>query len=178
LTQGGQGRCEAGEERQEVFVSVLTKKQPVNGAAVRATALRGQAVNVARQVGPLAQQTVPVARQGAGNVVEWATPYVDAARSWAAPQIEGSAHAITASLAPAISDALISAAHKIDAPARKSGSHRGLVAGSLLLTAAAGTAALLIIRHRQDANGISAMPATDGEPEGPDADMNGHSRIV
>jgi hypothetical protein len=163
-------------------VSVMTKKRPVNGTA----GLRAQATSAARQFGPLAQQTAqqaaPLAktasdsmRQGAGNVAEWATPYVDAARSWAAPQIENSAHAITDSLAPMISDALITAAHKIDAPPRKSGSRRGLIIGSVLVTAAAGTAALVFFRQRQELNGMSPMPAEgNAEDGGPDADMNGH----
>jgi hypothetical protein len=172
-------------------VSVLKKKRPVNGT----TALRAQATNAARQIGPLyqqtAQQAAPLARsagnsvrQGAGAVAEWATPYVDTARSWAAPQIENSAHAITDSLAPMISDALITAAHKIDAPSRKPGSRRGLVIGGVLVTAAAGTAALMLRKQRQDmnGNGVSAAPmAGDGQQggeDGPDADMNGHSRVV
>jgi hypothetical protein len=182
-------------------VSVLTRKPDVS----EPTGLRGHAANAARQVGPIAgkavpmaqqaaQQAVPLARQagstarhGADTAVAWATPLVDAARSWAAPQLEQSAHAVSDSIAPMISSALISAAHKIEVPQRKPRRRAGrLLAVSMLLTAAA-SAAMLVLRRRQSANGMSA-----GSPDGdsskpsasegpgfdinrsPDPDMNGN----
>jgi hypothetical protein len=192
---------------QEVFVSVLTKKQPIGDN------LRDQAMYAARQVAPLAGKTLPTAqlaaqqaaplarnagvamRQGADTAVAWATPRVDAARAWAAPQIEQSAHAISEQLAPMISGALISAAHRIDAKPRKARRMRGrMVAGALVLTAAAGAAAAVVLKRRLDADGYSAsvteteFEAADGSDqadaatydadEGPDPDVNGHPRIV
>ena len=68
---------------------------------------------------PLARTAGTSVRQGADDAVAWATPKVDAARSWAAPQLEQSARAISENLAPMISSALITAAHKIEVPKRK-----------------------------------------------------------
>jgi hypothetical protein len=198
------------------LVSVLTKKQPASG-------LREQAIQAARQVGPLAKsvpmaqlaalqaqqaahQAVPLARtagtsirHGADDAVAWVTPKVDAARSWAAPQLEQSARAISENLAPMISSMLITAAHKIDVPKRKSRQHGRLVAGSMLLAAAGGLAAAVIMRLRQQSDGFSGASAVGGVPaepgpdsarsgeagpgigfetdDGPDPDMNGHPTI-
>jgi hypothetical protein len=193
-------------------VSVLTKKQP-------ASSVRGQAAQAARRVGqsvPLAQlaalqaqaaqQAMPLARtagtsirHGADDAVAWATPKVDAARSWAAPQLEQSARAISENLAPMISSALISAAHKVEVPKRKSHQRGRLLAGSMLLAAAGGLAAAVVMRLRQPTDGFPGESAGGGTsagqapdsahseagtgtgPEtddGPDPDMNGHSTII
>ncbi len=196
-------------------MSVTTKKKPANG-------LRVQAIQAARQAAPLAktvplaqlaalqaqqaaQQAVPLARtagtsirHGADDAVAWATPKVDAARSWAAPQLEHSARAISESLAPMISSALISAAHKIEVPKRKSPHRRWLLAGSMMLATAAGLAAAFAMRVRQQteafsgasAVGSTAEPGPDGArneagtgiesaaDDGPDPDMNGHPTIT
>jgi hypothetical protein len=192
-------------------VSVLTRKQPASG-------LRLQAFQAARQAAPLAktvplaqlaasqaQQALPLARtagasirHGADDAVAWVTPKVDAARSWAAPQLEQSARAISDSLAPMISGALISAAHKIDAPKRTSHQRRWLVAGSIVAAAAAGLVAAVAMRLRQQTDAFSGASAagTPAEPgpdsarteagtgigfetdDGPDPDMNGHSTIT
>jgi hypothetical protein len=184
-------------------VSVLTRKQPVSDA----DGISGHAMYAARQVGPLAQQAaqqaMPLARNAGDSIrhstdgaVAWATPKVDAARHWAAPHLEQYAHAISEDLAPMISGALISAAHKIDVKPKKSKGHRqAMLAGAALLTAAAGAAAVVVTRRWQGADGYSAAgevsglgPAGDGEPGaersyeangGPsDQDINGHPRIV
>jgi hypothetical protein len=156
-------------------------------AAMNATTMAAQ------QAAPLARQTVPLARSagtsmkhGTDGAIMWATPYVDTARSWAAPRLEQSAVAISENIAPMISSALISAAHKIDAskpPPQHRLSKTTILAGSVLLTAA-GAAAALSLRHRHDtSNGFSAMPTPEAEPDGdsgpadpglPDADANGH----
>jgi ferric-dicitrate binding protein FerR (iron transport regulator) len=124
----------------------------------------------------------------------WATPKVDAARHWAAPQLEQYAHAISENLAPTISGALISAAHKIDVKPKKSKGRRQAVIAGALLAAAAG-AAVLVTRRWHSADAYSASgevsglgPAADGQPApergyeangGPaDQDINGHPRIV
>jgi len=179
----------------------LTRKHPASDAS----GLRGQTVYAARQVGPLAQQAanqaMPLARtagnsirQSTDGAMAWATPKVDAARHWAAPQLEHSAHAISESLAPMISSALISAAHKIDVKPKKSKSRRqAILAGAMLLTAAGGAAAVLATRRMHsgdgftisgDASGLGGgdQPGAerghdaDGGPADPD--MNGHPRIV
>lgn len=196
-------------------MSVLTRKQPASGA-------RAQAVQAARRVAPLAksvplaqltalqaqaaQQAMPLARtagtsirHGADDAVAWATPKVDAARSWAAPQLEQSARAISENLAPMISGALISAAHKVEVPKRKSHQRSRLLAGSMLLAAAGGLAAAVVMRLRRQTDGLSG-PSTDSSAspgpvpdsenteagtgigfetdDGPDPDMNGHPTIT
>ena len=184
-------------------MSVLTRKQQVNGNA----GLRAQAAYAARQFGPYASKSMPVAqqaaqqaalqaqaaaqqavplartagasmRQGADGAMAWATPKIDAARAWAAPQLEQSAHALTDSLAPTISTALINAAHKIDAPVRKKPRRRGgLIAGIVMLVAAACGAAVVAFRLRQQP--VEVTSVTIAEDDGPpDPDMNGHSQIV
>lgn len=191
-------------------MSVLTRKHPVSDAS----GLRGQAIYAARQVGPLAGKTVPLAQQAAqqamplarnaGNsirqstdgAVAWATPKVDAARHWAAPQLEQSAHAISENLAPMISSALISAAHKIDVKPKKSkGRRQAILVGAMMLTAAAGAVAVLATRRWQSADGYLASGDASGlgpsgddqggaergyEADGgpPDPDVNGHPTIV
>jgi len=89
--------------------------------------------------------------------MSWATPKVDAARHWAAPQLEQSAHAISDSLAPMISSALISAAHKIDVEPKKSkGRRQALMVGAMMLTAAGGAAAVIATRRMHSADGLPA----------------------
>ena len=178
-------------------MSVLTRKHQINDGS----GLRAQAAYAARQVGPLATKSLPMAqqaaqqaqvaalqavplaktagtsiRQGADGAIAWATPRVDAARSWAAPQLEQSARAISESLAPTISSALINAAHKIDAPDRKKPRRRGLIAGTALLLVAAGGGVLVAMRLRQPAESDSVTITDEDVP--PDPDMNGHSQIV
>jgi len=178
-------------------VSVLTKKQPTrDNSGLRAQAayaalasktvpLAQQAQAAAQQAQAAAQQAKPLAktagtsmRQSADGAVAWATPKVDAVRSWAAPQLEQTAHVISDSLAPMISSALLDAAHKIDAPVRKKHRRRrGMMVGGLLLVAAAGAGATVAMRLRQPPTEFSSVPPTD-DRETPDPDMNGHSQIV
>jgi hypothetical protein len=191
-------------------VSLLSKKQPVSDTSTiggQAKNMAAQAVPTAKNVGTLAaQQAVPLARnagatvkQTADSAVAWATPYVGAARHWAAPYLEQSATAVTEDLAPKISDALRSAAQKIDyvEPKRHRISKNVLLAGSALLTAAGAAIAAISVMHR---NGNGAGYTADGtmttSPDAatspgnindgygpddrgkPDAEGNGHQTIV
>lgn len=170
-------------------MSVSTRKQPVS---ISTAGMRDRVVQAGGQVGSLAGKTVPLAhtagttvRHGADTAKAKATPVVEAARSWAAPQLEQSAHAISDTIAPMISGALITAAHKIEVPKRRSRPNPGVVAGAVLLTAAAGAATVAAVRMRRQSNGmtegngsVTATESVPGESEPPDADMNGHSRIV
>jgi len=148
---------------------------------------------VAQQAKPLARTAGDSIRHGADGAVAWATPKVDAARHWAAPQLEQSAHAISESLAPMISSALISAAHKIDVKPKKSkGRRQAMLAGAMVLTAAGGAAAVIATRRLHSADGYPASGDASGpggdQPDAerrydadggpPDSDMNGHPRIV
>jgi hypothetical protein len=166
-------------------VSVSTKKQAVSGT----NGFGDRFARAGRPVGTLAGKTVPLAqnasvsvRQGAGSAIARATPAVEAARSWAAPQLEQSAHAITDTIAPMISDALINAAHKIDVPKPRRRIRGGMVAGAVALTAVAGAASFAAIRMRKQSNGFApdgqdtTMPPPAEEP-GPDTGTDG-SRIV
>jgi hypothetical protein len=154
-------------------VSVLTKKSQTADVS----GFRGYAAQAANQFGPIAdraapiaQQAVPIARnagttvkQGADTVVARATPLVYAARSWAAPQLEQSAHAISDTIAPMITDTLIATARKIDVPPQKP--QRGprvlIASGLLALAASAATAAMAILRRRNAAPGFSSISAVD-----------------
>ncbi len=174
---------------------IATKAAPLAQQAAQQAQYAAQqaqyaAQQAAQQAVPLARQTVPLARQGADSAVAWATPLVDAARSWAAPQLEQSAHALSESIAPMISNALITAAHKIDVPQQQPRRRTRLLVMAMLVTAAAGGAAVVAIRRRQYANGFPASaengPTSASEGPGydidrsPDPDMNGDGgqRIV
>jgi len=165
-------------------VSVLTKKQPTNasGKFLANTAMFRPKAQIAAQQAALhaqaaAQQAGPLAKNVRNGAVAWATPKVDSARAWAAPQLEHSAHAISDTLAPMISSALISTARKIDAPQRKKPRRRGaMFAGIALLVAAAGAAAAFAMRLKERPVEFTSVPVTSNPP--PDPDMNGHSDIV
>jgi hypothetical protein len=190
-------------------VAILSRKSPVSDttsftkhAKLAAMQVMPAAVNAttsaAQQAAPLARQAVPLARnagmsvkQGADGAVAWATPMADAARAWAAPRLEQSAAAISENLAPMISDALITAAHKIDTSPPKQKRHYGrttLLAGSALLIAA-GAATALKLRHHDDGDtGYTAGDSSADESvriideengqDWPDAEANGNPHIT
>jgi hypothetical protein len=197
-------------------VSLLTRKPPVSDttslseyARLAARQAVPTAVNAystaAQQAAPLARQAVPLARnagtsvrQGADSAVNWATPYSDAARAWAAPRLEQSAIALSENIAPMISDALIAAAHKIDSSPRRRQrrlSKSGLLAASAVLVAA-GAAAFLLRNHGSSDAGYTASGRSDAGETGeesvrviredtiredtgewPDADSDGYPHI-
>ena len=191
-------------------MSLSTKKQTVSYTSMiggQAKSIAAQAVPAARNAGTLAtQQAAPLARnigtsakQSADSAVAWATPYVGAARHWAAPRLEQSATAVSENLAPMISDALRTAAQKIDyvEPKRHRISKTTLLAGSMLLTAAGAAAAAFTLRNRNgNGNGYTADGAMSTSPDAatsggsindgfgpddrgkPEADGNGHQTIV
>lgn len=154
-------------------MSVSTK----NDQTAEVSGLRGYYVLAANQVAPIANRAAPMAqqalplaknagstvKQGRDTVVARATPLVSAARSWAAPQLEQSAHAISETIAPMIADTLLATARKIDVPEEKP--RRGprvLVASGLLaLAASAATAAMAILRHRSSEASYSSISAVD-----------------
>ena len=96
-------------------MSLLTRKRT---AGAMPTVVRKRARDVADRAAPIAKQAVPIAKQagiaarhGAEDAVAWAAPRVDEARSWVAPRIERTGIAVRDSIAPRISDALVTAAH-------------------------------------------------------------------
>jgi hypothetical protein len=165
-------------------VSVLTKKQPTNASGkfwANTTEIGPKAQLAAQQAAmqaqAAAQQAGPLAKNARDGAVAWATPKVDQARAWAAPQLEQSARAISDSLAPMISSALITAAHKIDAPQRKKPRRRGaMFTGIGLLVAAVGAGAFAAMRLKERPVEFTSVQVTENPP--PDPDMNGQSHIV
>ncbi len=165
-------------------MSVSTRKQAVSSS----NGLGDRVGRAGRPVGTLAGKTVPLAQnasatvwQGAGVAIAKAAPAVEAARRRAAPQLEQSAHAITDTIAPMISDALITAARKIDVPKQKKRGRGGMVAGAVALTAAAGAASFAAIRMRKQDSGFApdAQDTSAGQAEpGPDTGPDGTSRVV
>lgn len=157
-------------------MSFLGKKQ----SDAEAGGLGAQAKNVARHAVPAAknagttaaQQAVPLGKSagssvkhGASSAKTWATPYVGAARRWAAPKLEQSASTLTDSVAPRVSDALRTAAHKIDyvAPKPRRLKKAAVVTGTMLATAA-GAVAAVTMRRRQGNGSATAPGEADGEP--------------
>jgi hypothetical protein len=160
-------------------VSHLTKKQNAsytstlgdqarNMAAQAMPAARNAGALASQQAGPLARNVGTSVKQGADSAVAWATPYVGAARHWAAPMLEQSATAVTENYAPKISEALKAAAQKIDyaEPKRHRISKGAILAGSALITAAGAAAAAFTLRHRNgNGNGHTADGRMAGSPD-------------
>lgn len=162
-------------------MSVLTKKQGVsytstisdqarNMAAQAVPAAKNAGALAAQQAGPLARNASASVKQGTDSAVAWATPYVGAARQWAAPRLEQSATAVSENLAPMISDALRTAAQKIDyvEPKRRRINKTTILVGSALLTAVGAAAAAFSLRHRNgngNGNGYAADSSMGTSPD-------------
>jgi hypothetical protein len=154
-------------------VSLMTRKQAGQRTARRA----------ADQLGPMASNARRAARDGAAGAKTWATPHVHRARSWAAPRVESAGHAVRETIAPKVSDALVSAAQRIDhtPPTR----HRWpKLLGIVALLAAAGSAAAAVIIRRwpvaatYDPAG-QATPTSSAQADYPaeaEAEVNGRVR--
>ena len=100
------------------------------------------AKNAGEAVRRSAEDAAAWARPRAEEVAAWARPRVDDARAWAAPRLERSGIAVQESIAPAISDAMITAARKLDVkPARRRRRWAGVLATVTLVAAAASAAA-------------------------------------
>jgi hypothetical protein len=164
-------------------VSLMTKKHPVDNVVdVRDRAVQSvqRAVPVAKNAIPKAKQAVPLAKN-AGNAVlrsaedaaawakphvddaaAWAKPHVDDARSWAAPRLERSGIAVQESIAPVISEAMVSAARRLDVPpARKRRRWVTVLAATMLIAAAASAAAAVAMRRRPPAFDPSGIDSDD-----------------
>ena len=158
---------------------------------------------MAKQAVPMAKQAGIAARQGAEDAVAWAAPlvedavawaapHVDEARSWAAPRLERTGVAVRDTIAPKISDALVTAAHKLDVtPSKRRRRWPRVLAGIALLAAAASAAAAIAMRRRPDpmsyeppdpvAEADSAAPpaaeaAADSDGARAEAEVNGQLR--
>lgn len=193
-------------------MSLLTRKAPPSGYAALGAhaksaarqAIPAAVVNAknaaAQQAAPIARQAVPLAKsaghsvkQGTDGAIAWATPYTDAARAWAAPRLEHSAVTVSENLAPMISDALVTAARKIETkPARRQRRYgnASLLAASVLLIAAGAMTALSLRNRAKDDTGQTAMDSAgtgadsvrivsdeQAEQDWIDPDANGHPGI-
>jgi len=170
-------------------VSLMTRKRPTDASLA---AIRGRAARAARQAVPVARQAVPAAknaginagvaaRHGAENAVAWAAPHVDTAvawaaphvdgaRSWAAPHIERSGVAVRDTIAPKISDALVTAAHRLEPATPKSRRWPKVLAAIALL--GAGVAMAMAVRRRPSS--VSYEPASDAAADETAAPTQAH----
>ena len=140
-----------------------------------------RALDTYAQLVPMAKNTyaqvVPMARQGADVVVAWANPRVRGARVWAAPRVEQAGFAVRDQVGPAVSAALIDAAHRLDdpppPPPRRS-RWPWVLAGIGLLAAAGSAAAAIMLKRRPESETFGAedeMTADSAMPSpGTDAD--------
>lgn len=186
-------------------MSLMTRKNPAgNGAGVRdrAVAAVQQAVPAAKNAIPAArEQAVPLARnagtaiqQGAEEVAAWGRPHVEDARAWAAPRLERYGLAVSETIAPAISEAMVTAARKLDVkPARRRRRWASVLTTVTLLAAAASAAAAVLLRRKPvefygqdgspdemraqaDTAGPSLAEANGSQPEAEDSGRTGKSK--
>jgi hypothetical protein len=129
-----------------------------------------QAVPMAKSAGDAvrhsAEDVAAWARPHVDEVAAWAKPRVDDARSWAAPRLESSGRAVTETIAPAISEAMISAAHKLDvSPAHRRRRVARVAAIAAMLAAAASAAAAVVLRRRPAEFGYAQDAAEPGQAQ-------------
>ncbi|HEY6274750.1 MAG TPA: hypothetical protein VIX86_00325 [Streptosporangiaceae bacterium] len=112
----------------------------------------------------LAAQLPPLAK----NTSEAAKRSVHRTRAWAAPQIERGGQVLQHQVAPKVSAALSSAAHRIEPGQPKPRPWRKAVAFSLLAAAGAVTALTRLRRHTSAATPADGPTADDTAPASPD----------
>ena len=112
----------------------------------------------------MARHASVAARQSGQDAVAWAAPRVDEARSWAAPRLERTGIAVRDNIAPKISDALVTAAHRLDAKPPKKRRWPRVLVGFALLAAIAGAAAA--IKRRRTPELASHLQPSQAAAEG------------
>ena len=157
-----------------------------NDASAAWSGAKQRALDTYAQLAPAARnayaQFVPVARnagltcrQGADVVVAWANPRVRGARVWAAPRVEQAGFAVRDQIGPAVSAALIEAAHRLDdpppPPPRRS-RWPWVLAGIGLLAAAGSAAAAIMLKRRPESETFGAEDemTADSVTPSPDPD--------
>jgi len=168
-------------------VSLMTK----NDASTAWSGAKQRAVDTYAQMVPVARNAGLTAKQGADVIVAWANPRVRGARVWAAPRVELAGVAVRDQIGPAVSTALIDAAHRLDkqvspvvSAALIEAAHRlddsppppkrsrwpWLLAGIGLLAAAGSAAAAIMLKRQSESETFgaedemtadSATPSTD-----------------
>lgn len=135
-------------------MALLTRNRPAGSVA----AARDRAVANAQRAVPAAKDVTSAVRRSAedaaawakprvDDAAAWAKPKVDDARSWAAPKLERSGIAVQETIAPAIADAMVSAARAIDVkPARRRWAKPAAI--TMIVAAIASAAAAIALRRR------------------------------
>ena len=136
-------------------MALLTRNRPAGSLA----AVRDRAVTNAQRAVPAAKDVSSAVRHSAedaaawakprvDDAAAWAKPKVDDARSWAAPKLERSGIVVQETIAPAIADAMISAARAIDVkPVRRRRWARP-AAITMIVAAMASAGAAIAMRRR------------------------------
>ena len=188
-------------------MSLMTRKHPVDNVV----GVRDRAVQGAQRAVPAAKKAVPIAKNAGTAVVRsaedaaawakprvddaaaWAKPRVDDARAWAAPRLERSGVAVQETIAPAISEAIVSAARRLDVkPARRRRRWARVLAVTMMLAAAGSAAAAVALRRRPPVVGYEPTDVTaddvaaasadqhlaDADGSQPDAEVNGQAPEV
>jgi hypothetical protein len=152
-------------------VSLMSVKRQVRVS----DSAKQRALDAAAQVVPMAKSAGLAARSGAEDAVAWATPrvqdardwaapHVQDARVWAAPHVEQAGLAVRDKIAPAVSAALVEAAHRLDVPKRRRWPR--VLAGAALVAAVGSAIAAVVFRRRSDVAsfGAEGYPSQDGPP--------------
>jgi hypothetical protein len=136
-------------------VALLTRNRPAGSVAAardRAVANAQRAVPAARDVGSAvrrsAEDAAAWARPRVDDAAAWAKPMVEEARSWAAPKLERSGIAIQETIAPAIAEAMVSAAHAIEVKPAARRRWAKPAAITMIVAAIASAAAAIAMRRR------------------------------
>jgi hypothetical protein len=124
----------------------------VAGVRDRAVANAQRAVPAAKEVSSTvrrgAEDAAAWARPRVDEAAAWARPRVDDARAWAAPKLERSGVAVQETIAPAIADAMVTAARAIDVkkPRRRGWARPAAI--TMMVAALASAVAAIIMRRR------------------------------
>jgi hypothetical protein len=125
----------------------MNAQRAVPAAKDVSTAVRRSAEDVSTAVRRSAEDAAAWARPMVDEAAAWAKPRVDDARSWAAPKLERSGIAVQETIAPAIADAMVSAAHAIEVKSTRRRWARP-AAITMVLAAIASAAAAIAMRRR------------------------------
>jgi hypothetical protein len=161
-------------------VALLSKNRPaggVSGARDRAVASAQRAAPAVRDAGSRARRTAEEAaawaRPRIDDAAAWARPRVEDARTWAAPRLEHSGHVVQETIAPAIADAMTSAARALEVKSARRRRNWAIPAAITMMLAAAASAAAAAIMRRRPA--VSPVPPVD--PDSPVDPSPGESVI-
>jgi hypothetical protein len=139
-------------------LAAAAQKRAEKAAALAATA-QARAREAATKIKPAAEQMKPLAR----STKEAAGRGLRRSRAWAAPQIEHAGQVLQDNVAPKVSDALASAARKIEPDKPKTGRLRALSIVSVVLAAAASAVAALARKRKAQDEATEPEPGPNGQ---------------